>query len=179
MNGFQYVKVYSISTTCQSVGLPVNCKSHSDIKSNSTYLFFYPEDEYTQYLYETYPKHISPIEGVTNEHFMVWIKTAPLSHFRKLYGRIHENYKKGDILIFNIDLNYEVRSFDGEKALIIGTAGRNGGKNPSLGWSYVGVGLLSLIAGFIFGYKYHKNGRPMGDPKYLDWGLKIPSRAPP
>lgn len=30
-------------------------------------MFYYPDEEHVQYLYETYPEVISPIEGVTNQ----------------------------------------------------------------------------------------------------------------
>jgi hypothetical protein len=48
-----------------------------DPKDNfNCYRYYYPEDEKTQYLYETYPDIISPLEGVTNEHFIVWMRVA-------------------------------------------------------------------------------------------------------
>jgi LEM3 (ligand-effect modulator 3) family / CDC50 family len=43
---------------------------------NACYRYYYPEDDTTQYLYETYPDIISPLEGVTNEHFIVWMRVA-------------------------------------------------------------------------------------------------------
>ena len=55
----------------------------------------------TQYLYETYPDVVSPIEGVLNEHFIVWMRTAGLPRFRKLYGKIEEQIEP-QTLTFNI-----------------------------------------------------------------------------
>jgi hypothetical protein len=40
--------------------------------------------------------------GVKNEHFIVWMRTAALPKFRKLYGKLEEGLKKGDVLSFNI-----------------------------------------------------------------------------
>lgn len=56
----------------------------------------------TQYLYETYPEVVSPIEGVLNEHFIVWMRTAGLPRFRKLYGKIEEQIEPPQVLTFNI-----------------------------------------------------------------------------
>ena len=53
----------------------------------TSYKYRYPDEASTQYLYETYPDIVNPIEGVLNEHFIVWMRTSGLSKFRKLYGR--------------------------------------------------------------------------------------------
>ena len=55
----------------------------------------------TQFLYETYPDIVNPIEGVLNEHFIVWMRTAGLPRFRKVYGRIDEGIQPQS-LTFNI-----------------------------------------------------------------------------
>jgi hypothetical protein len=45
---------------------------------------------------------VSPLEGVTNEHFIVWMRTAGLPNFRKPYGKIEKDLKKGQELNFTI-----------------------------------------------------------------------------
>lgn len=157
------------SSNCITQGLNAKCKSYTDKKTGLNYLFYYPSDDTVQYLYESYPDRISPILGVTDEHFIVWMKTASLPKFKKLYGRIKSNFKKGDTITFEVEANYEVRSFNGDKAIIIATLGQFGGKNPSLGIAYMAVGSLSMFLGFVFALKQLIMPRPLGDPKLLNW----------
>ena len=46
--------------------------------------------------------------NVEDEHFMVWMRTAGLPNFRKLYGKIEKNLPAGkyDLKITN---NYDVK----------------------------------------------------------------------
>jgi hypothetical protein len=122
-----------------------------------------------QYLYETYPNQISPLKGVTDEHFIVWMRTAGLPTFRKLYGKIDSDFTKGAILHFSIDQNFDVDSFDGGKALVISTMGPFGGKNPFLGVAYIVVGSISLVLGVLFGIKHKLSPRAPGDASKLHW----------
>jgi hypothetical protein len=86
---------------------------------NTSYIFYYPDNDKYQYLYETYPKQISPIKGVTDQHFMVWMRTASMPTFRKLYAKIDSDFVTGDKLTFNVEANFEVNSFEGTKTLVI------------------------------------------------------------
>ncbi len=137
------------NVTCSEAGLPTGCRSYYDIASDTDYLFYYPNDDTTQYLYETYPNLISPLEGVMNEHFIVWMRTAMLPTFRKLYGVINSSFSKGDKIVINITANYEVDSFDGSKGLLLGTVGSYGGKNIFPGQLYLTVGSVCLGAGIV------------------------------
>jgi hypothetical protein len=38
-----------------------------------------------------------------NEHFIVWMRTAALPNFRKLYGKIEKKVEKGQVLTFTIN----------------------------------------------------------------------------
>lgn len=178
VDGFTYRKINQSvynqwssdpAATCASQNLPADCERYYDPKHDEYYLFWYPDNDSTQYLYESYPKVVSPIEGVDNEHFIVWMRTAGLPTFRKLYGKIDSDLKKGDTLSFDLNLNFEVDSFDGSKALVISTLGDFGGKNSFLGISYIVVGSISLLLGLLFALKQAINPRQLGDTRFLGW----------
>jgi len=179
--GFSYVKVGSTANNCTTTNFASctctdafadskheGCKKYTD-KSGVQYVFFYPDDDKTQYLYETFPMVISPIEGVTNEHFIVWMRTAALPKFRKMYGIIETELKKDQIVTFDVTANFMVEAFDGTKALVISTASWFGGKNPFLGIAYLVIGGLCIFLGLVFTIKHRFWPRKLGDVTYLDW----------
>lgn len=172
VNGFRKQSVDSSSVTCQEAfdsSKYADCRDYYDEPTNTSWKYWYPNDENTQYLYESYPMIVSPIEGVENEHFIVWMRTAGLPTFRKLYGKIHSSLKKGDQLEFNIIANFEVDSFGGSKSLVLSNLGEFGGKNSFLGVSYIVVGSISLLLGFLFALKQLISPRQLGDTRYLGW----------
>ena len=169
VTGFQSAKVASTGVTCASANLPLGCKSYVDPVTSQTYLFYYPSDSTVQYLYESYPKQISPLVGVLDEHFMVWMRTSALPKFRKLYGRINTDFKEGDKVTFSVDANFEVRSFNADKAIVITTQSQFGVKNPSLGVAYIVVGSISLFLGLLFATKQFVRPRALGNPRDLKW----------
>jgi hypothetical protein len=170
-SGFQYEVVNSSSSACTLPGISAaDCQDYYDASANVHYKYYYPNDATTQYLYESYPDLISPIKGVTDEHFIVWMRTAGLPTFRKLYGKISGDFAKGEVITFNIVANYEVNSFSGAKAMVISTLGEFGGANPYLGVAYIVVGILCLFFGFLFLIKHLLSPRQLGDKKLLNWG---------
>jgi len=107
---------------------------------------------------------------VNNEHFIVWMRTAGLPDFKKLYARIlNTNLKKGTILHLNILSVFPVNDFEGEKWVVFSTTSPLGGKNDFLGLAYIVVGVLCIILAGIFIAKHLIDPRPLGDMKYFNF----------
>ncbi|EGG23050.1 hypothetical protein DFA_05180 [Cavenderia fasciculata] len=108
------------------------------------------------------------IPDFEDEDFIVWMRTAGLPDFKKLYRIINTDVKKGSIDL-EIKANYPVRSFDGKKYVVFSTTTWIGGKNPFLGYAYIVVGVVCFLQGIVFLIKHKVAPRKLGDPKYLEW----------
>ncbi|XP_075480042.1 ALA-interacting subunit 3-like [Primulina tabacum] len=103
------------------------------------------------------------------EDLLVWMRTAALPNFRKLYGRIETDLEANDKITVVIQNNYNTYSFDGKKNLVISTTTWIGGKNDFLGKIYITVGGICLFLAIAFILVYLLKPRPLGDPAYLSW----------
>ncbi|KAL3910712.1 MAG: hypothetical protein SGILL_007586, partial [Bacillariaceae sp.] len=140
-----------------------------DSKDGLCYAYDYPQDDTTQYLYETYPDIISPLEHVTNEHFVVWMRVATRPTFRKLYGYIEDTIPAGTVLQFQVNANYVVESFGGSKTLIISTNSMWGGKDKYVGITLYAMGYFCLACGIFFAIKHWFRPRKIADRRYLHY----------
>ena len=171
VDGFVYQEVTNTSLSCTQVfgdGY-TDCLTYYNSGTNVTYYYWYPDNDSVQYLYESYPEIVSPIEGVKNEHFINWMRTAGLPQFRKLYGKINSDISSGAALVFQITTNFEVTSFSGSKTLILTTVADYGGQNYALGNSVLIIGAMSLGIGTLFAFKRIFAPRPLGDIRHLNW----------
>jgi len=156
------------STCCQDFGF--SCEQPVIFnKDKLCYAYDYPDADTTQYLYQTYPDMISPLEHVTNEHFVVWMRIEARPRFRKFYGWINQKIPKGEKLEFEIWSNYVVESFSGHKALIVTTTNIFGGKNKYIGVTFYAVGFLFLFFAIFFAIKHWFRPRRIADRKYLHY----------
>lgn len=105
-----------------------------------------------------------------NEDFIVWMRTAGLPTFKKLYRKI-ENFdlKAGQTLKLKILNTYPVDEFDGKKYVVLSTTSWIGGKNDFLGWAYIVVGVICLLLSAVFLIKDKVSPRELGDMKYFKW----------
>mmetsp|Transcript_44771 Transcript_44771/g.43356 ORF Transcript_44771/g.43356 Transcript_44771/m.43356 type:complete len:177 (-) Transcript_44771:36-566(-) len=104
--------------------------------------------------YENLPSGVSTWQEVQwidieNEHFIVWMRTAGLPNFRKLWGRIETNLEPGtyELVIYN---QYDVSQFEGQKSFVFSTTNALGGKNYFLAICYLVVGSLCIVFAIIF-----------------------------
>jgi hypothetical protein len=96
---------------------------------------------------------------MTDEHFIVWMRPAAFPNFRKLWGRIYQDLKEGEVLILTITNNYDVSGFKGKKYFILSEINKLGQNNILMGGCYIIVGGSSIILALIFsiGYNIKKN----------------------
>mmetsp|Transcript_45017 Transcript_45017/g.95797 ORF Transcript_45017/g.95797 Transcript_45017/m.95797 type:complete len:456 (-) Transcript_45017:264-1631(-) len=156
-------------TSTDQGDLPWSCKNPYKDEDGNCFRYYYPNDESTQYLYETYPMLINPIEGVMNEHFVVWMRAAALPHFRKLYGYIERTVPAGSTLTFSVMANFAVKRLRGSKALVVSNSYIFGGKNHWLGTLFIAVGSIAAILGAFFLGKDRFAPRRLGDKMYLKY----------
>jgi LEM3 (ligand-effect modulator 3) family / CDC50 family len=171
-DGFVYAP-FTFPQTCVDVLGPgyTGCGVHTihSYRKNTTYYYWYPDNDNVQYLYESFPEVVSPLEGVKSEHFVNWMRTAGLPQFRKLYGIIDANMYVGDQLAFGIQTNFEVASFKGTKRIILTTLADFGNQNFALGKSAIIIGTISAALGIFFSFKQFVYPRATGDIRSLNW----------
>lgn len=115
--------------------------------------------------------------GLQNEDLIIWMRTAALPNFRKLYRKINhtgvfENGLPKGTYRFDITYRFEVTSFSGTKSIILSTTSILGGKNPFLGIAYITVGAICLIMGMVFLFIHVKCGKQTSEM------LNISARTP-
>jgi len=108
------------------------------------------------------------IADFTDEDFVVWMRTAALPSFKKLYRIIHQDIQEGAYTV-EIENNYPVDDFDGEKYVVLTTISWMGGKNPFLGYAYIVVGAICILLAIAFALRHAIKPRKLGDERYLNW----------
>ena len=86
---------------------------------------------------------------MTDEHFIVWMRTSGLPVFRKLWGRIDGNLKPGKYIV-KVYNNYQVHDFNGAKTIVLSTLNALGGKNDFVAFGYIVVGSVCTFGSLLF-----------------------------
>nr|XP_016451455.1 PREDICTED: putative ALA-interacting subunit 2 [Nicotiana tabacum]XP_016451456.1 PREDICTED: putative ALA-interacting subunit 2 [Nicotiana tabacum] len=198
LHGLKYNDTSSCNPEGENNGLPiVPCGLIAWSLFNDTYSFFrgidalkvnrkniaWRSDREHKFGKHVYPSNFqsgSLIGGATldpkvplsdQEDLIVWMRTAALPNFRKLYGRIEEDLNEDDLIMVKLANNYNTYSFGGRKKLVLSTTSWIGGRNNFLGMSYIAVGSSFIFLAFVFLLLHVKNPRPYGDTN-LSWNWK-------
>eukprot|EP00386_Alphamonas_edax_P013582 GDKI01041936.1.p1 GENE.GDKI01041936.1~~GDKI01041936.1.p1 ORF type:complete len:357 (+),score=89.42 GDKI01041936.1:44-1072(+) len=107
---------------------------------------------------------------VENGHFIVWMRTAGLPTFRKLWGKVKATDDKLTLPVTVQVVNrYPVSQYGGTKSIVLSTTSWMGGRNPFLAGCYLVVGSLCLAFALAFLVRHCRNPRSLGDIHYLQW----------
>jgi hypothetical protein len=83
------------------------------------------------------------------------MRTAGLPNFRKLWGRIDNGLEMGKYTL-EVDNQFQVKPFQGQKSFVLSTTNALGGKNYFLAVCYITVGTLCMLFAFVFCVAYMK-----------------------
>ncbi|KAE8213286.1 hypothetical protein CF327_g3190 [Tilletia walkeri] len=97
-----------------------------------------------------------------DEHFMVWMNTAALPNFEKLYKRSDATPMGSGKYAIDIFDNWPVQGFKGTKSVVITTAAWNGSRNILLGLITLGAGGLCILLAILFTARHVIKPRKLG-----------------
>jgi len=146
----------------------------------STWISTSPAGAFSNFNSFSYPSVAArlPLPTVTDQALMVWMRTAGLPTFKKLYAKINavgtalvgtdtSKIPAGSVLTVFITSRFEVGSFNGQKAFVLSTTSWMGGKNDFLGIAYIVVGCLCFLLAGVFAVKHAISPRQSGDMHFL------------
>lgn len=109
-------------------------------------------------------------------HFQVWMRTAGLPTFRKLWGVSGSNTLATGTWSLNItqstyfaNLDFDTSRYGGTKSIVLSTASVLGGKNSFLGAAYILTAIVCLCFGVAFLIRNMVKPRKLGDHRLLSW----------
>lgn len=89
-----------------------------------------------------------------DEHFMVWMRTAGIPNFSKLWGKLNltksdDKLKKGSYKL-EINNNYDVSKLSTTKSVILTNTNFYGGLKSYLPMTYIMLGTFCFVFSLIF-----------------------------
>jgi hypothetical protein len=82
-----------------------------------------------------------------NEHFMVWMRTAAMPDFIKLFARCEFcDISPGEYQI-KIKMNYQKSKFSGKRYVLLASLSSLGSASSFLHWTYICVGCVGIVLG--------------------------------
>ncbi|CAN8105983.1 unnamed protein product [Discula destructiva] len=125
-----------------------------------------------------YSTEYPPPDISQDEHFMVWMRTAALPTFSKLYMRNDTATLTKGTYELNVTNWFPASVYKGTKSIVISTRTVMGGRNPFLGIAYVVVGGICILLGVLFTVTHLLKPRKLGDHTYLSWNNAPAGKGP-
>ncbi|KAK6074377.1 LEM3 family/CDC50 family protein [Seiridium cupressi] len=135
-----------------------------------------PPNWQKQYPGGKYTEEAPPPNLKDNQAFQVWMRTAGLPTFSKLYMRNDTAAMTQGTYEIQILSEFPTTEYQGTKSIVFTTKSVMGGKNPFLGIAYVVVGGICIVLGVIFTVTHLIRPRKLGDHTYLSWN-KVSNNA--
>ena len=88
-------------------------------------------------------------KGTTDEHFIVWMRTAAMPNFIKVFSICHDCVINEGVYEVQVQLNYPQSMYDGGRSLIITTTSALGSRSYFISVTYISIGGLSIFLGLI------------------------------
>ncbi|KAI2625573.1 Lem3/Cdc50 [Hypoxylon sp. NC1633] len=123
-----------------------------------------------------YSDEMPPPNLKDDEHFIVWMRTAGLPTFSKLWGRNDTSPMRIGTYSLEIIDNFRTDQYQGRKSIVITTLSVMGGKNNFLGILWLVVGGFCIALALLFLITNLIKPRKLGDHTYLSWN-NAPSSA--
>ncbi|KAI1056125.1 hypothetical protein LB507_002647 [Fusarium sp. FIESC RH6] len=149
----------------------ISWDSDKDLYGETKYSYddIVPPPNWQKRFPDGYTKDTPPPDLKNWEAFQVWMRTAGLPTFSKLYQRNNTQAMWAGTYDLIIDDHFPTREYKGTKSIIISTRTVVGGRNPFLGIAYVVVGGVCILLGTVFTVTHLIRPRKLGDHTYLSW----------
>ncbi|EER05111.1 hypothetical protein Pmar_PMAR026545 [Perkinsus marinus ATCC 50983] len=175
-NSSEYKQIYVMSATADSATNHTACANYMTDQASCKFTLVPGgvegvDPEFACSAAEGYERKLNPAGwGLLNGRFIGWMRPAGLPTFRKMYARIDDDLKVGDVLRLTVSDHFPTAQYDGTKSIVIATTTWAGGKNGILGYSYIVVGVVCGVFAIVFAITYLRKKNRLGDSDYLSWG---------
>ncbi|KAI0596330.1 lem3 cdc50 family protein [Biscogniauxia sp. FL1348] len=175
VSGTEAERTYTMKNT--SIAWDSDKDLYGPRKSTSMDSIVPPPNWQIRYPNGSYSLNYPPPNLKEDEHFIVWMRTAGLPTFSKLYSRNDSASLEAGTYQIDIIDNFRTDVYQGKKSIVITTLSVMGGKNNFLGILWLVVGGFCIALALLFLITNLVKPRKLGDHTYLSWNNAPPSAA--
>lgn len=103
----------------------------------------------------------------TNEHFIVWMRTAAMPKFLKVYAKCEDCIIPVGNYTIQVSMQYPETQYKGIRSIVLTTTGGLGSGSDFIAYAYLGVGVFAFLFATGFLIQVLVCPRPFGDLSLL------------